>query len=79
MMIRMKVSVSLPPDDVAFLDRYATRENLTSRSAALHQAIDLLRNAELEDMYAEAWAEWESGPDSGPWSTTTADGLDAPG
>jgi len=71
----MKVSVSLPADDVAFLDGYVDRENLTSRSAALHHAIDLLRQIELEDTYAEAWAEWDASPDAELWAGADADGL----
>jgi antitoxin MazE9 len=71
----MKVSVSLPPDDVEFLDRYASEENLSSRSAAMHRAIQLLRAAELEDTYAEAWAEWEASSDAELWSATDSDGT----
>ena len=39
----MKVSVSLIPDDVAFLDLYATDKSLPSRSAAVQEAVRLLR------------------------------------
>ena len=42
----MKVSVSLPGEDVQFLDSYAKEQGLDSRSAALHRAIRLLRTAE---------------------------------
>lgn len=34
---RMKVSVSLPGQDVEFLDAYAREQGLESRSAALHR------------------------------------------
>ena len=43
----MKVSVSLPGDDVEFLDDYATKQGLDSRSAALQRAVRLLRVSEL--------------------------------
>ena len=39
----MKLSVSLPEDDVAFLDEYTTSHGVPSRSAALQQAVALLR------------------------------------
>lgn len=69
----MKVSVSLPDDDVAFLDGYAARSGANSRSAALHEAVKLLRAAELESDYAEAWDEWVA--DSGAvWDAALADG-----
>lgn len=67
------MSVSLPDDDVAFLDGYAQRSG-DSRSAALHQAVKLLRAAELEADYADAWDEWASG-DGDAWASTTVDGL----
>ena len=56
----MKLSVSLSEEDVAILDEHARTFGLRSRSAALHQAIRLLRHADLERDYAEAWADWDS-------------------
>ena len=41
----MKVSVSLPSEDVKFLDVYAEEQGLESRSAALQRAVRLLRVA----------------------------------
>lgn len=70
----MKVSVSLPDDDVEFLDRYAAREGYGSRSAVLHKAVRLLRASELGDAYEEAWAEWESNGDAAAWNPTSGDG-----
>jgi Arc/MetJ-type ribon-helix-helix transcriptional regulator len=75
----MKLSVSLPDDDVSFIDAYAARTGDTSRSAVLHKAIDLLRVADLEDAYAEAFDEWHGSEDAGLWDRTSADGIaDAP-
>ena len=70
----MKVSVSLPDEDVAFLDSYAKRRG-DSRSAALHRAVRLLREHGLGGDYAAAWEEWEAGGTS-DWDVTTGDGLD---
>jgi antitoxin MazE9 len=53
----MKVSVSLPGEDVQFLDAYAKEQGLESRSAALHRAVRLLRTAELGGTYEAAWDE----------------------
>ena len=71
----MKVSVSLPAEDVEYLDAYARERQLGSRSAALHKAVRLLRAAELGAEYESAWEEWESSEDAAPWEQTTGDGL----
>ena len=57
----MKLSVSLSEDDVAFVDEYARRRGASSRSSLVHRAIELLRMADLEAAYADAWDEWEPG------------------
>ena len=72
----MKLSISLPDEDVAALDEYARASGARSRSAALQQAIRLLlHHPDLEQDYAAAWDEWESSGERAAWETTTADGL----
>jgi Arc/MetJ-type ribon-helix-helix transcriptional regulator len=71
----MKVSVSLPGEDVQFLDEYAREQGLESRSAALHRAVRLLRTAELGGTYEAAWDEWAAAGEAGPWESTTGDGV----
>jgi Arc/MetJ-type ribon-helix-helix transcriptional regulator len=71
----MKVGVSIPDEDVAFIDEYAARTGAKSRSAVLHQAVALLRSVDLEDAYAEAWSEWDAQEDTRPWEATSADGI----
>jgi hypothetical protein len=71
----MKLSVSLPAEDVAVLDDYARSSGLMSRSAAIRHAIHLLRLPDLEQDYATAWDEWESAGDAQAWEATLADGL----
>jgi Arc/MetJ-type ribon-helix-helix transcriptional regulator len=71
----MKLSVSLPDDDVAALDRYAAASGLRSRSAVIQHAIRLLGDPELEDAYAQAWDEWHSSGDAEGWDSTVGDGL----
>ena len=70
----MKISVSLPAEDVKLLDEHARRAGLPSRSAALRQAVLLLRQVELEVDYASAWDEWVSSGDQDSWENATADG-----
>ena len=71
----MKVSVSLPADDVEYLDQYASAQGLASRSAALHRAVRLLRAAELGTAYEDAWTEWVSTGEGDLWETSASDGL----
>lgn len=71
----MKLSVSLPEEDIEFIDDYADRRGSASRSAVLHRAIDLLRASELEDAYAAAYDEWDADEDGKLWSATEGDGL----
>lgn len=71
----MKLSVSLPDEDVEFLDSYAANQGAQSRSAVLHKAVRLLRASELMDAYEEAWDEWASADDAALWGSTVADGA----
>ncbi len=71
----MKVSVSLPHEDVEFLDQYAKQEGYESRSAVLHKAVRLLRASRLSAAYEEAWREWADSGEEEVWGATSADGL----
>ncbi len=71
----MKLSISLPEEDIAALDRYARKAGISSRSAAIQRAIRLLAQPELDDAYAAAWQEWEASGDAAAWEETSADGL----
>jgi Arc/MetJ-type ribon-helix-helix transcriptional regulator len=71
----MKLSVSLPEDDVEYLDQYVQDNRAPSRSAALHEAIRLLRLAALESAYTQAYDEWHASEDATLWENTAADGL----
>ncbi len=71
----MKISVSLPGEDVEFLDQYAREQGLESRSAALHKAVRLLRVAELGAAYEDAWEEWDAAGEEERWEGTSSDGL----
>ena len=69
----MKVSVSVPDEDIEFLDNYAKTHRVASRSAALQRAIRLLRASELADSYAAAFAEWADDSANEAWGTANAD------
>ena len=71
----MKLSVSLIDEDVAFIDEYAREHAAPSRSAVLHEAVELLRASQLGDAYAAAWAEWSAEDDAQAWDSTVGDGL----
>ena len=72
----MKLSVSLPDDDLAFLDAYAQRRQLPSRSAALQMAVRALKVSELSAEYAAAWEEFDASGDAALWELTVGDGLE---
>ena len=71
----MKVSVSLPDEDVEFLDAYAESQGIASRSAAVHKAVRLLRASELSPAYEQAWADWAGSEDEDLWDRAADDGL----
>ena len=71
----MKLSISLPDEDVAILDEFARSAGLPSRSAALRHAVRMLRLPDLEQDYEAAWEEWEASGDQAAWSVTSADGI----
>jgi Arc/MetJ-type ribon-helix-helix transcriptional regulator len=71
----MKVSVSLPAEDVEFLDSYVDSQGYASRSAAVHKAVRLLRATELGPAYEDAWDEWKSSGEADLWEPTASDGL----
>lgn len=70
------MSVSLPAEDVDYLDAYAEQQGLESRSAAVQKAVRLLRASELGPAYEDAWSDWSSGDDSELWDQATSDGID---
>lgn len=73
----MKLSVSLPDEDVEFLDHYARTQGYGSRSAVVHRAVRLLHAAQLGEAYAEAWDEWDEAGDAEAWDMAISDGLAA--
>jgi Arc/MetJ-type ribon-helix-helix transcriptional regulator len=66
-----KVSLSLSDADLAFLDAEALQGRYPSRSAAVQDAVRMLRESRLADAYAEAYAE---GYDE-DWDLAAEDGI----
>jgi len=75
MMTSMKVSLSIPDEDVRFLDNFARDHGISSRSAAVQRSIALLRERELKEHYKIAMQEWRDSPDRELWESTVGDGL----
>ncbi len=64
--------MSLPEEDLSFLDAYVKEQGLASRSAALHKAVRLLKASGLGSAYEAAWSEWN---DEAMWDAVSNDGL----
>ena len=65
-----KLSISLPPSLVSFIEHYKVAKGCKSRSQVVEEALALLQEQELENAYREASLEIDS-----DWELTTADGL----
>lgn len=74
----MKLSISLPDEDIEFLDEYGRAVGAPSRSAVLQQAVRLLRASALGPAYAEAWADWGREGAARDWESVIHDGVDTP-
>jgi Arc/MetJ-type ribon-helix-helix transcriptional regulator len=72
----VKLSVSLADDDLALLDRMAERFE-GNRSAAIHEALRVVREQGAREDYEQAILEWESSGDAETWESAIADGLDS--
>lgn len=69
-MLAEKLSISLPPDAVAFIESYREAHAIKSRSQVVELALRKLREQDLESAYREAAAEHDP-----EWDHTSADGL----
>lgn len=70
----MKLGISLPEEEVGFLDAYARSQGIKSRSGVVQAALRLLRTMALTDDYAAAWAEWHD-DDGRAGDQSSGDGL----
>jgi Arc/MetJ-type ribon-helix-helix transcriptional regulator len=75
----MKVSVSLPEEEVAYLDAYAKEHGMDSRSAVVHKAVGALRASELTTAYEDAWTSWAASDDAAAWEVVDSEAAEADG
>lgn len=69
--------MSLPDNDIEFLDQIARTQGYESRSAVVHKAVRLLRASELAGDYAAALDEWTESGAADNWDPAVSDGLAA--
>jgi metal-responsive CopG/Arc/MetJ family transcriptional regulator len=65
-----KLSISLPAYLMQFIENYKLDKGCKSRSQVIEEALELLRNQELEEAYRQASAEVDNA-----WDVTLTDGL----
>jgi len=72
-----KISVSLPDEDLAVLDRLVASGLASGRSGAIRVAIDAVRDSVVEARLAQQFAAAlsERDEDLDAWDVTTGDGL----
>lgn len=70
-----KLSVSVQPDLLEFVNHYQQAHQLSSRSQVFTDALELLRQQELRIAYRQASLEWDNSPDAKLWENTIGDGL----
>jgi Arc/MetJ-type ribon-helix-helix transcriptional regulator len=70
----VKLSVSLPDNDVAFIDNLS-REHDGNRSAAVHHLIQLAREMRAADAYTAAFDEWHESGDDAAWDGPASDEI----
>jgi Arc/MetJ-type ribon-helix-helix transcriptional regulator len=71
----MRVYVSLPTEDVEFIDDHIRRRGARSRSAALQEALRMLRHAELVADYTCAWEQRDAAACGATADALAADGI----
>jgi metal-responsive CopG/Arc/MetJ family transcriptional regulator len=73
----MKLSVSLPDEQVMALDRLAAEQGLPTRSAAVQRAVALYVIDGLQAEYDKAFEEWEASGEAAVWESVAGDGLES--
>jgi antitoxin ParD1/3/4 len=70
---KIKLSVTIEPTLLDFLERYQASHARKTKSAVVEEALALLR--ERERAYIDAAQEWLENPDAQLWESTAGDGL----
>ena len=72
-----KLSVSLPPDLVDFVDAFRRHHGVATRSEVIARAVEALRTADLRRAYRDHAEAWQHDPEREFWDeTAVADALD---
>ena len=74
--MKVQVSARLDGELVRFLETYQRDHERASRSEALEDAIEALRDRVLEYEYAQAMDEWLESEDAPAWDRTSQDGIE---
>jgi Arc/MetJ-type ribon-helix-helix transcriptional regulator len=75
-MTTAKVTISIPPDLVAFLERYQKTHQLESRSEVIARGLRQLQETELAAAYQAHALEWAQDPEAEFWDKAALeDGL----
>jgi Arc/MetJ-type ribon-helix-helix transcriptional regulator len=75
--MKVQVSARLDAELVRFLEEYQRDHERASRSEALEDAIEALRDRVLEHEYSRAMDEWLEADDATAWERTSRDGIDS--
>lgn len=80
MQLAQKISVSLDPSILSFIDRYATDHAAKGRSAVVAKALQLLQRSEQENYLSEAYAQSveQDQQMAAEFDATLNDGLSSP-
>lgn len=79
MILRMnvtKLSVSLDPTRISFIEQYQTSHAVRTKSEVVDRALELLQQEELKHQYAAAYQEWKDAGEEIHWDSSLADGLE---
>ena len=79
MIVRMnvaKLSVSLDPTKIKFIEQYQTNHEVRTKSEVVDRALELLQREELKLQYAAAYQEWHDSGEQKIWDAVTGDGLE---
>lgn len=75
-MTASKLSISLETPIAEFIEQYQQSHGIKTKSEVVSLALRLLREEELKQQYAAAWAEWKESGEAETWEAVTADGLE---
>jgi Arc/MetJ-type ribon-helix-helix transcriptional regulator len=70
-LLSMKFSGNIPAEDLDYLDWQVLAGKYLSRSAAITKAVRMLRDADMHEAYAKAFADIDP-----IWDVASSDGLE---